>query len=134
MCLFLILSVFYVFDEFISDDVCLCPMRPCLAMSVVCFGLHLDVFRQALLHRHGHPPPPPPSSPPLLNQPLLLPTLAFFLIFPPDNQTDHQDFPPAGDQTILFIGALSLYFFLFRDDLVTSATSITFFTCSHTNL
>jgi len=32
---------------------------------------------------------------------------SFFLIFPPDNETDHQDFPPAGDQTILFIGALS---------------------------
>ena len=23
----------------------------------VCFRLHLDVFRQTLLHRHGHPPP-----------------------------------------------------------------------------
>ena len=57
-------------DVFVSDVSnghcpCLMSMSSVYVSGEICFRLHLDVFRQPLLHRHGHPPPPPP--PPLLN-------------------------------------------------------------------
>ena len=110
--------------------ICLmCRMRPCLTMSVfdvsvndesmsgdVCFRLHLDVFRQALLHRHRHSPSsPPPQSASSAANPCL------FLIFPPDNQTfPHQMIRRSSSSSALHSPSLLLPF---RDDRITPPPS-----------